>query len=266
MKMRYLSLCSLMVLTGVGGGMVTGGCGSTNTAPDGGGGTTGNLDPANKLSDFEDPAAATVVQAGSPLRNGYWYSYNDASATCVQMPANMAAYVGSTPATPSPFMGGMALHAVWTGCTVWGAGVGADIGQPILDGGMYTGAKVPYDLTGFTGITFWAMSSMTADNKLRVKIPMTDETKIADGGKCDEAVVGVNKCSDDYGQVFSLPTNGMWTQITVSFADTTKFKQEGWGQTFTWNPKDVTSIQIQSQGSETGQSYDFWLDDFYLTK
>ena len=51
---------------------------------------------------------------------------------------------------------------------------------------MYMGPKVPYDLTGYTGITFWAMSSTTADNKLRVKIPMTDETKIADGGSCDE--------------------------------------------------------------------------------
>jgi hypothetical protein len=266
--MRYLSLCSLMVLTGVGGGMMAGGCGGSGgggAAGSGGGG--GALDPANLLSNFEDPAAATIVQSGTPLRNGYWYSYNDASATCVQMPANMAPYVGSTPPMASPGPSGMmALHAVWTGCSVWGAGVGADIGQPILDGGMYTGPKVPYDITGFTGITFWAMSSMTGDNKLRVKIPMTDETKIVDGGKCDEAVVGVNKCSDDFGMVFSLPTNGSWTQITVSFTDTTKFKQEGWGQTYAWNPKDVTSIQVQSQGTETSQPYDFWLDDFYLTK
>ena len=66
--------------------------------------------------------------------------------------------------------------------------------------------------------------------------------------------------------VFALPTNGTWTQITVKFSDTTKFKQEGWGQTFPWNPTHVTSIQIQSQGTEIGQSYDFWLDDIYLTK
>jgi hypothetical protein len=26
----------------------------------------------------------------------------------------------------------------------------------------------------------------------------------------------------------------------------------------------VTSIQIQSQGAETGQPYDFWIDDVYL--
>jgi hypothetical protein len=259
MKMRYLSLFSLplMMLTSAGGGLLSSGCGGS------GGGTSSGVDPANLLSDFEDPAAATIVQSGG--RNGYWYSYNDASATCVQMPPNMAAYVGDTPPTPSTGPSGkMALHAVWTGCSVWGAGVGADIGQPALDGGMYVGNKVPYDVTPYTGITFWALSSATADTKLRVKIPMTDETKIADGGSCDEAVVGVNKCSDDWGQVFQLPTTGKWVQITVKFSDATKFKQEGWGQTFPWNPAHVTSIQVQSQGSELSQSYDFWLDDMYL--
>jgi hypothetical protein len=230
------------------------------------------LDPNNLISSFEDPTAATVLMNGTPPRNGYWYSYNDnnpagTDATCMQTPANGAAYVGATPPSPSPGpSAGMALHAQWTGCSVWGAGVGADLGQPALEAGTYSGPKVPYDLTGYTGITFWAMSSTTADNKLRIKVPMTDETKIADGGKCDESVVGTNKCSDDWGMVFALPTNGSWTQITVKFDDSTKFKQEGWGAVFPWKPADVTSIQVQSQGTETSQTYDFWLDDFYLLK
>ena len=271
MKMRYLAFCSLMMAPAA-GGMMTGGCSSGGgTGTTGGGGSSGgSLSMDNILSSFEDPTAATILQAGTPPRNGYWYSYNDMAATCVQMPANMAAYVGSTPPTPSPgpspTMGGMALHAQWTGCSTWGAGVGADLNQPQLEAGTYSGPKVPYDLTGYTGVTFWAMSSMTADNKLRVKLPMTDETKIADGGNCNEAdpTIGMNKCSDDWGQVFSLPTNGNWQQVTVTFSDATKFKQEGWGHTFPWNPAHVTSIQVQSQGSEMGQSFDFWLDDFYL--
>jgi hypothetical protein len=278
MKMRYLAFAPLMMLTTAGAGVMTGGCSSGGGgATTGSGGTSGGNTPvltmANLLSDFEDATAATIVQAGTPTRNGYWYSYNDMAATCVQMPANGAAYVGSAPTTPpgaspgpSPTMGGNALHAVWTGCSTWGAGVGADLNQPQLEAGTYSGPKVPYDLTAYQGITFWAASSPTGDNKLRVKLPMTDETKIADGGNCNEAdpTIGMNKCSDDWGQVFSLPTNGSWTQIIVKFSDSTKFKQEGWGHTFPWNPAHVTSIQVQSQGSEMGQSFDFWLDDFYL--
>ena len=58
----------------------------------------------------------------------------------------------------------------------------------------------------------------------------------------------------------TLPT---WAQVTVKFADLTKFKQEGWGAVFAWDPTDVTSIQIQSR--DAGEMYDFWIDDMYFT-
>jgi hypothetical protein len=241
----------------------SGGSGTTGAAGTGGGNTN---DPMNLVSDFEDASAATVVAVNG--RNGYWYTYNDNSpagtdATCMQTPGNGAAYVGSAPPSPSP--GGSpttALHAQWSGCMVWGAGIGADLGQPPQDGGTYSGPKVPYDLTGYTGITFWAMSSTTGDVNLRVKLPMTDETKTGDGGNCVDSAT--NKCSDDWGQTFKMPNTGAWTQVKVVFSDSAHFKQEGWGATFPWNPAHVTSIQIQS--SDKTEAYDFWIDDVYLTK
>jgi hypothetical protein len=243
-------------------------------------GTT--LDPANLLSDFEDVAAATIVQAGTPARNGYWYSYNDWAAdgvdkdTCMQTPMSgpqaMAksiptpTYVGEAPpsADGSGQAGSLALHAQWNGCSVWGAGIGADLNQPMLpDGGTYSGPKVPYDLTGYTGVTFWAAVTPNSDSDtaLRIKFPMTDETKVADGGNCVEDTN--TKCSDDFGYKFNLPANGNWKQITVKFSDAA-FATEGWGKQFPWNPMHVTSIQIQSQNM--GEKYDFWIDDMYLTK
>ena len=104
MKMRHLSFFSLatacVFLTG--GAALLGGSGCSSTSSGGGGGTTGGggsggsgvtLDPANKISDFEDLAAATVVTAGTPARNGYWYTYNDdnpkgTDATCIQTPTS----------------------------------------------------------------------------------------------------------------------------------------------------------------------------------
>ena len=240
------------------------GSNSMTTSGTGGGGGS-SLDPANLLSDFEDPAAATIVRIGSPPRNGYWYSYNDMSSGCTQTPAVGEAYVGAVPATPSPLGGGLALHGEWTGCTTFGAGVGVDINQPIVDGGTYTGPKVAYDLTEYSGITFWAMSTPGTDTRFHVKVNMTDETKVADGGTCDEAVLG-GKCSDAYGSWFTLSTDGAWRQITIRFADSSRFRQEGWGIGFPWNPTHVTSIQVQSADGETGEPYDFWLDDLYLTK
>ena len=65
-----------------------------------------------------------------------------------------------------------------------------------------------------------------------------DETKVEDGGLCVES--STNKCSDDFGEFFNLPSNGTWKRITVRWADPT-FIQEGWGAVFPWNPAHVTS-------------------------
>ena len=137
----------------------------------------------------------------------------------------------------------MSLRAKWMGCSVWGAGIGADLGQPQVDGGTYTGPKVPYDISAFKGVTFLAMAAVGTDTALRIKFPMTDETKVEDGGLCVESAT--NKCSDDFGAKFNLPSNGTWKRITIRWTDAT-FIQEGWGAVFPWNPAHVTSIQIQS--------------------
>jgi hypothetical protein len=159
--------------------------------------------------------------------------------------------------------GAMSLRGKWMGCSIWGAGIGADLGQPALaDGGTYSGPKVPYDIGAFKGVTFLAMATVGTDTALRIKIPMTDETKVEDGGLCVESAT--TKCSDDFGSLFNLPSNGTWKRITVRFADTATFKQEGWGAVFPWNPAHVTSIQIQSQNKN--EAYDFFIDDMYFIK
>jgi hypothetical protein len=232
-----------------------GACEAGGLVPDAGGGTGGTVclscPSEEKLSDFEDLAVATIVQAGSPPRNGTWYTYNDGSATCLQAPAPMTGsvrpqpYVPEAPPTsaPSGTPSSLALHARWSDCMTWGAGIGADINTPLTpNGGFYTGPKVPYDLTPYAGIMFWAMATPGAGVELRLKLPMRAETRVEDGGSCDESVLGPDRCSDDWGEVFSLPTNGNWKQIVVRFSDRF-FQQEGWGAPFVWNPTDATSIR-----------------------
>jgi len=287
MKMRHFSLFSFATASVflAGSAALLGGSGCSSSGSGGSGGSTGSggsggggvvVDPADKISDFEDLAAATVVMSGTPPRNGYWYTYNDdnpkgTDSTCVQNPPsgpqvapNMPApWIGEAPASaaPSGQTGALALHVTWNGCSVWGAGIGADLNQPQVDGGIYSGPKVPYDVGAFKGVTFWAMAATDSDTQLRIKFPMTDETKTEDGGNCTESAT--NKCSDDFGYKFSLPSNGNWKQITVKFSDA-GFIQEGWGAVFPWNPQHVTSIQIQSQ--HMGEKYDFWIDDMYFIK
>lgn len=290
MKTRKLSLLSLglslPLIALAGPALVAGGCGGGGGGG-GGGGTGGggaNLDPANLISDFEDETAATVVQAGDPPRNGYWFTYNESTtmptSTCVQTPAPMAEYK-SDPIDTAPANGmnsARAIHTTWDGCNtdamagLWGAGIGADLNQPPQpDGGMYMGPKVVYDVTDFKGITFWGRKGTGgADGavNLRFKVNMSKITAIADGGKCDPS--GGKMCSADWSCVFNLPNSGAWTQITVIFPQggaahptCSPFAQETWGTPEPWDATDVTGIQIQSTGP---RAYDFWIDDVYFIK
>jgi len=290
MKTRHFSFFSLAtayVLLTSASGIVGAGCGGGGGGGAGGSMGTGGMGdpivvvPEDLISDFEDLAAATVVMAGTPARNGYWYTYNDdnpkgTDATCIQVPPSgpqlaplpPATYFGEAPPTAPPATmgqasttGGLSLRAKWAGCSVWGAGVGADLGQPQVDGGTYTGPKVPYDISAFKGVTFLAMAAVGTDTALRIKFPMTDETKVEDGGLCVESAT--NKCSDDWGEKFNLPSNGTWKRITIKWTDAT-FAQEAWGAVFPWNPAHVTSIQIQSV--DKVEAYDFYIDDMYFIK
>jgi len=218
------------------------------------------------LSDFEDLAGATIVRYGDPPRNGFWYTSNDESPSCTQTPAPGDPYVGEAPPTgvPNAGMGSLSLHGLWSGCTTWGAAIGADLNVPIAtDGAIYVGPKRPYDLTDYAGVTFWARGEPGSERHLRVELPMRATTQRANGGSCDEEIVGVGQCGDDWGEEIALPANGSWKQFTIFFSDI-PFFQEGWGAIVAWDPKDVTSIRIQSV--TPGVTYDFWLDDLYLIR
>jgi hypothetical protein len=243
-----------------GGGQADGGAGGT-----GGGTPPAVVDPMDLLSDFEQ-GKALVLPLGDPARNGAWYSYNDASSDCLQSPAHGESYFASTPATVAPGVSrGRALHANFNQCGSWGAGVGTDLNSPASDGGVAPiRPRTTYDLTGYSGVAFWAMASPGTDPIVRLKMVMRVSTQSIDGGTCDESLLGLNQCGDEWGVVFSLPTDGTWKAVTVKFSDP-GFTQEGWGKTFAWNPEDVLGIQFQSAMYHTGL-YDFWIDDIYLVR
>jgi hypothetical protein len=261
--MRLSGTCRLALAAVV--AVPLGGCGQ-GTEPGGGGGAGGGtpptvVDPADLVSDFENDMAA-VLPLGSPVRNGYWYSYNDASATCLQSPMHGEPYYPSTPPVLAP-SGGRALHAAWSQCATWGAGVGADFSVAAVSGGLPSGARNPYNVEPFAGVAFWAMAAPGTSTSVRAKIVMRVSTQVQDGGTCDESVLGPDRCGDEWGEPFTLRADGSWTAVTVRFSDPA-FKQEGWGQPFAWNPADVLGIQLQSIAA-TGL-YDFWIDGVYLIR
>jgi len=260
------------------GAIVAAGCSQTGPYDDGTGGRggAGSATPGtgtagwqgtglladDLVSDFEGETA-TVARRG--VRNGAWYAYNDGSTGCVQVPAPGTTFSPELApvAAPGP-SGGKALKAEWKGCSIFGAGIGANLCVPLTAGDqVYTGPLIGCDLTMYAGLTLWARAAPGTDVHIRVKLPMLADLKISDGGLCDETVVGLNKCGDSRGQAVTLPANGSWKQIQVSFSSP-NFKQEGWGAVFPWDPTQVAGIQIQSM--DTGELYEVWIDDVYLVR
>jgi hypothetical protein len=236
------------------------GCASSGAQPDAAG---GGDKPIDLLSDFEE-GRALILPLGAPARSGYWYSYNDGAASCQQSPPHGETYYASSAVAAAPGLSrGRALHASWSQCATWGAGVGADFNAAVPDGGVSTAARVPYDLQPFAGVSFWAMATPGTETQVRAKLVMRASTQIQDRGTCDEAVLGVDRCGDEWGEPFVLPAGGSWRQVTVKFSDAA-FKQEGWGAVFAWNPADVLGIQFQSIAADG--LYDFWIDDVMLVR
>jgi hypothetical protein len=239
----------------------SGGAGASAAAGGGAGGGAAHVQEL--VSDFEQAGGALVVSSGAPPRNGAWYTYEDNSPTCMPIPMPGTPYLPAMPPPPGSPGGGLALHALWSGCVRWGAGIAAQLNRPPAEQRPGEGSVVAYDLTGYTGLTFHVMVTPGRAGALRVMFPMTDDTQVAYGGSCDEALVGMGQCNDAHQMIVMLPTDGKWTTVTVSFADPA-FRQEGWGRPFRWNPAHVTTIQIQS--AQPAASYDFWIDDVYLTR
>jgi hypothetical protein len=94
---------------------------------------------------------------------------------------------------------------------------------------------------------------------------MRASTQIQDRGVCDESMLGPDRCGDEWGKLFTLPSDGSWAPVRVRFSDA-GFGQEGWGQAFPWDPADVFGIQFQTVRGASGGLYDFWIDDIYLVR
>jgi hypothetical protein len=245
--------------TGTAGGSSVAGASGTAGATGGGGATGASVDctmdmgtTEDTISDFEDGTGSVLPNGG---RNGGWYSYVDTAPTCMVMPApNGTATAAEIPGGRCNSM--FAMHFTGMGCSVFGAGVGTDLAAPAAgDGGTATtAAKTPYDVSAYTGISFWVRADK--GSSIRFKMPMTDDTKTTDGGSCVDSPT--SKCSDDFGSNIALTKN--WVKKTVMFST---MKQEGWGKKFTWTPAHVTSIQFQVP---VVTAFDVWIDDVSFVK
>jgi hypothetical protein len=234
--------------------------GSTATArigPDSGSirPVSAGLDEATRARRLIDDQSATTgsritmtalaVPRGARL--GSWYTYG----------SNAAAGAAITPAPGAPFEfttfdSGPFPHAA---CVRSPGFVGLFAGEGFtfatMIGNAARPAGVPLDIHAFTGLTFWAMSTLRTWLRVRIQDHQTDgldPTAICHhpdaGGPCDDDLSADN-----------VPLGSAWSQILVPFTDLT---QNNLGAPFPeLDVKHVFGVRFEVEGSADGGGMPF---------
>jgi hypothetical protein len=220
--------------TGDGDGDQTGDGDGDGDSGDGDGDDTDGgipIEPDNMIDNFEDGDGALIPNGG---RQGYWYTFNDAT-------------VGSTQTPPVdmvlPESGGaagtmMAIHTTGSGFAEWGAGIGIDLNST----GGDMAQKLPYDSSAFTGIVLMAKGN----GQIRAAVQISATIPPEEGGTC------ALDC-DPHGKVLLLTDE--WQQFTLPFED---LNQEGWGTEAVWDATTVVGVQFKV-GKDV--DFEFWVDE-----
>lgn len=223
-------------------GGVAGSGGGIINMPGGMGGVAGSggASPYETIDDFED---VNLVVSYKSNRTGYWYDFMDVS------PGKVAVFK----VDPGPTLGAngsdAALHFSASGFTVWGAGVGFDL---LNSGGA---KKVPYDVSKYSGIRFYAKVGTGAQKFINVLVPTTYSDP--DGGLCDDSMPNKHCSQHLLSPVGPLKTT--WDVYEVSFATLHQVGTGGLKQA-SLDPTSVYSFQFTVETPPTLPG-DLWLDD-----
>jgi len=214
-------------VTGTGG--TTGAGGTTGTGGAGGGACGLTID---------NMEADTGIICQGNGRIGHWFAYNDGSSSTTQTPPPNVAPTRPDPIQPPRGASNYAMHTYGSFYTYGAIGCS-------LNGSTSNLVEVPnaYDVTAFTGITFFAKGT---PGSLQVIVSTVETTASAYGGTCSAA-----SCSGNRLDITLDPTT--WTSYKVPFSSLAS------GNAL-FNPQHVLTIDFQVY-AVGGVTADFWIDD-----
>jgi endoglucanase len=190
------------------------------------------------VDDTEDNNNQVLIQKG---RNGYWYTFVDKAGSTITPPSQ-----GTFLMSPGGANGSQ--HAAHMMGKMAGSGAPLFAGM----GFSFTDPKAPYDATAFTGVSFFAKVGPGSTVGVRLKVP--DANTDPAGKVCTE-------CFNDFG--VDLTLTDQWKRYTVPFA--TMKQMEGWGAPHPASVDKSKLFGLQWQVTQTGVSYDVWVDNVQFT-
>jgi len=205
------------------------------------------------------PNGPILISLGAAdLFPGYWGAYRSAGNIANTLVPDPFSY-SVLPAPHETQNGVISTHAAHITCSI------ADL-YGFCEEGFWFAANateaVPVDISKYSGIVFWGMSSL--GNRVKVHIANIDTSP--SGGKCGHTDAAVDQCWDSFSTYVTFTNT--WQRFEVKFSD---LYQEGWGYAAPSRTFDATTaytIFFQVNGPQNAAappiSADFWVDDVYF--
>ena len=257
--------------------------GSAAASDDGGGMTDAAGGDQSLVIDDQSVSTGTAISPGSALKalvpaggqTGTWYEYGSDDS----MAGAIRATLMPNPFALTPQDAGMFSKAACLsspGYVGYSAGMGLNFATTMPDDAGKT-TTLDVDLSGFTGVTFWAQGMTTA--AMHVKFP-DDQTDSGDANAaCKSADAGTDPtktgCDDAFFSPVTLTSD--WTQVTINFmpydsvANMGGIQQAGFGAQFTaLDLKHVRQLQFEDEGAGTidggAMGFNICIADISFTK
>lgn len=209
------------------------------------------LDPTAVIDDMEDGDGLLTEVAA---RNGGWWTAGDGTvgASMVPVQIEFTDELALPEAIPEPRCGSnYAMRVTGQGFTDWGAVIGLGIAFGERKDGT-TGA-VPYDVSAYEGVEFYARIGDTSTNEVRYQI--SDSNSDPDGGVCTDVRGDSEECWDAFG--VALPRlDTTWRRYKIPFAG---LAQRGFG--YKAAGVVTTAAYEITFNFPAASVFDFWVDD-----
>lgn len=194
----------------------------------------------NLIDDFED-GDLNICETGG--RTGQWYAYNESTSSSTSHELDVVLL--DPPRQDSI----VAVETIGSSISGWGATMGVSLF------GVDIATRLPYDVSGYTGLRFWARRGSASSYPSTVSVHVVQENTAnnSQGGACVDSTS--IECSDHYADTISVSTT--WSLYELPFSG---FYQVGWGTSFSRDLEHVLGFEFLIEYS----SFDLLVDDLEL--
>jgi hypothetical protein len=211
------------------------------------------------IDDMSNTTGQVHVAVPSSATPGYWFTtINDTGGSITPVPAANGgawSYTAVTGPSDASISNAACIRGVTSPTQYSEAGEGFNFALQKIDAAPDSGAQAPaveYDISSYTGISFWAYGAADAGPQANIRVLFPDHTTDPRGGVCvNDAAAASSQCYDSWQKTITIAPG--WQFVTVTFAS--DLGQLGFGLSETsFDAAHVYGMTFQVNGPQTADA------------